>query len=60
MKRYQVNFYDYDNGATSPIDTITAPSEYTAEDYIADCKTNDYDGWTEMFDHGEITLEEID
>lgn len=57
--QYVVYFHDYENGATSPIDTIEETIDYTAEDYIDECKMNDYDGWTEMFDHGEITLEEF-
>lgn len=59
MKKYEVNFTDYETGATSPIDTIVKPDGYTPEQYIADCKTNADDEWNEMLKNGEITLVEI-
>ena len=34
MKKYEVNFTDSRNGATSPIDNIEAADNYTAEQYI--------------------------
>lgn len=39
------------SGATSPIDTITAPPDYTAEMYIKDCESNADADWCEML-HG--------
>lgn len=52
--KYEVDFYDYENGATSPIDTIEIKDEanYTPEDYIKDCIENGCD--EEMFSHGEV------
>ena len=35
--RYTIEYTDYNNGATSPIDSIEAPENYTAEQYLADC-----------------------
>lgn len=60
MKQYQVNFRDYNNGATSAIDVITAPDGYTAEQYIADCRANADDEWNEMLANGEVTLLEVE
>lgn len=56
MKHYEVNFYDYRNGATSPIDVIIASDDYTAEQYIADCSENADDEWNEMLSNGEVQL----
>ena len=58
--RYQVDFYDYSNGATSPIDTIEAPEGYTAADYINDCKGNADDAWNEMLAGGKVELVKIE
>lgn len=58
--RYQVDFYDYSNGATSPIDTIEAPEGYTAEDYIRDCQENADDAWNEMLAGGKVELVKIE
>ena len=41
MKKYEVDFTDAKTGATSAIDTITAPDDYTAEQYEKDCADND-------------------
>lgn len=60
MKKYEVNFYDYNNGATSAIDVIEADDNYTAEQYIADCEANADDEWNEMLKNGEITLVEVE
>lgn len=57
--KYQVDFLDYSTGATSPIDTITAPEGYTPEMYIEDCKKNADDDWNEMLTGGKVTLTEI-
>ena len=59
MKKYEVNFTDYSTGATSPIDTVTKPDGYTAEQYIKDCKENADDEWNEMLKNGEVTITEI-
>lgn len=60
MKKYQVDLTDNNSGATSAIDTITAADNYTAEDYLRDCKENADAEWCEMLANGEITLTEID
>lgn len=54
--KYEVDFHDRRNGATSAIDTIDAPEGYTAEDYVKDCRENADDDWNEMLGHGEVTL----
>ena len=59
MKKYQVEFNDFDKGYTTPIDTIVVPDGYTAEDYIRDCKDNADEDWNEMLSHGSITLFEL-
>lgn len=59
MKKYTVNFYDYNNGATSAIDTIEVEDNYTPEQYIEECMINDSD-YAEMLQNGEITFEEIE
>ena len=56
MTKYEVDFYDYTNGATSPIDTIEAPEGYTAEDYIRDCESNADQEWVDMLKNGDVTL----
>lgn len=56
MKKYVVEFYDYENGATSTIDKLEAPEGYTAEDYIRGCQTNADDEWNEMLAHGEVYI----
>lgn len=60
MKKYEVNFTDYETGATSPIDTVIKPEGYTAEQYIKDCKENADDDWNAMLTGGTVTLIEID
>lgn len=60
MKKYQVDFYDYDNGATSAIDTVEGPDDYTAEQYVKDCEENADEEWVEMLHNGEVTLTEIE
>jgi hypothetical protein len=59
MKKYEVNFTDYETGATSPIDTVIKPDGYTADQYIKDCKENADDEWNRMLENGEVTLVEI-
>ena len=59
MKKYTVNFYDYNNGATSAIDTIEVEDNYTPEQYIEDCMFNDSE-YAEMLQNGEVTFEEVE
>lgn len=59
MKRYQIEYTDA-NGATSPIDTVTAPAGYTADDYIRNCQENAEPEWCEMLEHGTVSVVEID
>ena len=54
--KYEVNYFDPANGATSPIDTIDAPEGYTAEQYIADCRENADQEFAEMLERGKVTL----
>ena len=58
--KYQVNITDYENGATSAIDTIEAPEGYTAENYIKDCEANAEDEWIEMLKSGTVTIEPVE
>ena len=60
MKKFEVNFYDYRNGATSPIDIIIADDNYTVEDYIRDCEHNADKDWCEMLNIGLVTLVEVE
>lgn len=55
--KYQINFYDYENGATSEIDVIEARKGYTAEEYVDDCLHNASDDWNVMLEHGKVTIE---
>ena len=59
-KLYTVEFTDNRTGATSAIDTIKAPANYTAEQYIQDCEENADAEWVEMLKGGEVTLTEVD
>ena len=56
MRKYEIDFYDKRNGATSPIDTVEAPAGYTAEQYIEDCKKNADKDWNDMLAEGEVTV----
>lgn len=60
MKKFEVDFTDNRNGATSAIDNITVADNYTADDYIRDCKENADDDWNEMLANGQITLVEVE
>lgn len=60
MKKFEVDFYDYSNGATSPIGIIIADDNYTAEDYVRDCEHNADDDWCEMLKGGRVTLVEVE
>lgn len=61
-QKYEVDLITYQetNKVISPIDTIVAPTGYTAEDYISDCKHNAADDWCEMLKTGDVKLVEID
>ena len=58
--KYQIEFYDPSNGATSPIDVVEAPEGYTADNYIRDCKENADASWCEMLESGTIMVVELD
>lgn len=61
MKRYIVWVTDAKTRATSPVDNIEAPEEYTVADYIADCQRNADDDWNEMLLKAMwIELEEVE
>lgn len=61
-QKYEVDLITYQetNKVISPIDTIIAPTGYTAEDYISDCQGNADDDWCEMLKSGDVELVEID
>lgn len=59
MKKILVEFYDYRNGATSPIDNIIVPDDYTPKHYIDDCENNCVDV-TDYRYNGKIIFTEID
>lgn len=54
MKKFEVDFYDYATGATSPIDTIIVPDDYTPRDYARDCERNGIEWLNGMFIFYEI------
>lgn len=56
--KYEVNYYDPENGAWSPIDVIEGPEGYTAKQYISDCDTNADEWWWEML-HTEGSVIEL-
>lgn len=58
MRKIEVNFKDYRNGATSAIDTIEVEDGYTPEDYITDCEINGVDV-EDYRENGEIIFVEI-
>ena len=58
--KYQVNYYDPANGATSAIDIIEAPEGYTAEQYVTGCAENAEPEYAEMLHAGEVSLETIE
>ena len=60
MKKYEVNYTDRTTGATSAIDTIAAPNNYTAADYVRECEENGDPDYVEMLHAGNVTLVEID
>ena len=55
MKKFEVDFRDYNTGATSPIDTIEVADNYTPEQYVKDCAANDV-----YWGDGEIIFVEIE
>lgn len=60
MKKFEVDFYDYRNGATSPIDIIIADDNYTSDDYVRDCEQNADNDWREMLNCGIVILVEVE
>ena len=57
MYRYEINFTDHRNGATSTIDNIERDSDdYTADDYMRECAGNADKEWCDMLSHGDITV----
>lgn len=58
MKKYEVNYYDCNTGATSPVDVITVSDNYTVDDYIRDCNEYMDEPWDT--ENGEITFIEIE
>lgn len=60
MTRYQVNLREYATNATLPIDNVFKRDDYTAEDYIKDCKENADIIFIKMLEVGEVSLGVID
>lgn len=58
--RFQVDYHDFDNGATSPFDTITEDRDYTAEEYTEDLKNMNDDDYNKLLEHGYFILTKID
>ena len=57
---YQIEYYDYTNGATSPIDVVhTNDPDYTAEKYIDDVRKNADPDYIDMIDNGRIDVIKI-
>lgn len=54
--KYEVDYIDPITGAKSAIDNIDAADNYTAEDYIRDCKENADDDWNEMLSQGTVEI----
>lgn len=53
-------FFDYEIGATSPIDTIEQKEGYTADQYVEYCKKYADDDYYKMLENGKITLIPLD
>lgn len=60
MKKFEVNYHDYETGATSAIDNIEVVEGYTAQDYLRDYKENCDAGLENIYDNGEILFFEIE
>lgn len=58
--KYEVNFRNFESGATSPIDVIDTEEGYTAQMYIQHCKENADPEWIEMLEKGEVKLVPIE
>lgn len=58
--KYTVEYTNPSTGAKAPVDTITAPKGYTADDYIRDCRENADPEWIAMIETGEINLVPVD
>ena len=57
---YVVQYTDPDTGATSEVDNIVAPENYTADEYLQDCRENASDEWNQMLQRGTVRLLEVD
>lgn len=60
MARFTVEYTDSKSGATSSIDTVEAPADYTAEKYILDCEDNADQDWVDMIHAGEVEIHMIE
>ena len=58
--RYEVRFTDSATCAVSPIETVTATADYTADDYVRDCMENADSDWCDMLRSGTVSLVRID
>ena len=58
--RYQVDYIDPVTGAKSPIDVIDAGPDYTADDYISQCKANADEDYITMLRAGAVTVTPCD
>lgn len=58
--KYIVYLTDRTTGAVSPIDNIEVSEEYTAADYVRNCRENADPEFCEMLAHGEIKLEAVE
>lgn len=54
---YEIDFYDYETGATSPIDVVhTDDADYDAADYIKHTRENANSDYIDMVTSGKITV----
>ena len=60
MKKFEVDFFDRRNDATSAIDIVYAEDGYTAEMYVKDCYENADFEWIEMLKNGDVTIAECE
>ena len=60
MKRFEVDYTDPVSGAVSPIDVITVPDGYTAEQYVEDCLHNADTEYCNMLLAGDVVLVPVD
>ena len=57
MLRYQINYHDYNNGATSAWETVEAERGYTGEDFAENISKYGDEDEMELLDHGYFTTE---